>query len=1162
MDVELQEEDAKIPPFTPTQHLRDGFLSFTEFLLRNVEEWSKPHPPWPPPPPPIAFSGSDRFIKGRLPHRTFVISASLSSLFDDGATSLLDACNHGDEHADHDYTLARTQRMTCDATLSKLPYATRGDDHRAPTASTHCNTSIDVVSSDNAPKSDMNCMRFQADDSVQGRSSNGMVDVSACSTDNALEVNADCMPPKDSSSVFANEMADVATCNTDNLLAGDSQCAQESGLPNTQPNSLHCTMELDGSVYVPDNASEEVCLPLSENSLETLVEGGNVVTGTPVDAVVGHSLLLECESRLPPSILTGDVAKLSLSSPSKSPSCNNFTGGTGGVPELSLSFTTKSHNDNNLIGDMGGASDLSLLSRTKSHNDNILTGNADGVAEVSLPSQMKTCSVNTVTSDADGLSQLSLLSPRKSGNANNLTCDADGLAELSLPPSTKSHNVKILQNTVMEAPLRQDEQVDDDLEEGELSERLPVHECLETVEDGKAIGEAEMQERHPLDATGLEPKSLESTTDDEMNQPISLFISRYRTRSSVNPSTRKLLTLHTNRDLKKERKTGNKRKIEDQELVLKEIIGADMAVTGKSRHGKSVPKGSCKVARTCARGLNDYNGRGILGVGKVSIGAKVDTSEAEEVVQKKYGDFTATQAGRDQVMGTPTVVSSEREGGASHTHSEQNDLVESEHFVTPKKHKACLPMVVEGDLSTIDAGNDQKFSQAEVASKKSKGGVSEETKKKTKARKKSKRGGSEERRKKRQEIKHRKWDERQGKLSVKPCVDKQKEKKACHFYVRGKCDKGVSCIFSHDITPITKSEICKYFINSCCLKGDDCPYSHALSTFPCKYFHIRGKCVDADSCRFSHQPISEEAKQKLLTKIEQEQQVREEKKVTISGLGRKHAVSPHDLELFPLGIKHTKKTPLKGKDTAASKISSVDTTGAGSTHNISEISMLISAKKAASKFTRDPTGPSADKSSEKSQSIRRESGGLLAVSSNATMTQERKAKVDVFLQSQLNNSYLMRKSKLGVGSENLGGCYTLLNQPRALSMGQTSLLKAPNMSPSNDMNAKAMGLLQFSEDLSQPVPKFKPTICMDIVHNSDLSVDQQKSDSNGKSIGIDASVSRPSVLGPSLLDILSMSQRATVPNESASTSGLLSTIINAAPKRSTANVILDRILKG
>lgn len=316
------------------------------------------------------------------------------------------------------------------------------------------------------------------------------------------------------------------------------------------------------------------------------------------------------------------------------------------------------------------------------------------------------------------------------------------------------------------------------------------------------------------------------------------------------------------------------------------------------------------------------------------------------------------------------------------------------------------------------------------------------------------------------------------------------------------------------------------------------------------------------------QPISEEAKQKLLTKIEQEQQVREEKKVTISGLGRKHAVSPHDLELFPLGIKHTKKTPLKGKDTAANKISSVDTTGAGSTHNnISEISMLISAKKAASKFTRDPTGPSADKSSEKSttptsQSIRRESGGLLAVSSNPTMTQERKAKVDVFLQSQLNNSYLIRKSKLGVGSENLGGCYTLLNQPRALSMGQTSLLKAPNMSPSNDMNAKAMGLLQFSEDHSQPVPKFKPTICMDTVHNSDLSVDQQKSDSNGKSIGIDASVSRPSVLGPSLLDILSMSQRATVPNESASTSGLLSTIINAAPKRSTANVILDRILKG
>ena len=48
-------------------------------------------------------------------------------------------------------------------------------------------------------------------------------------------------------------------------------------------------------------------------------------------------------------------------------------------------------------------------------------------------------------------------------------------------------------------------------------------------------------------------------------------------------------------------------------------------------------------------------------------------------------------------------------------------------------------------------------------------------------------------------------------------------------------------------------QMCKYFKNNCCLKGEDCLFSHALSTFPCKFFHTRGHCLDMESCRFSHE---------------------------------------------------------------------------------------------------------------------------------------------------------------------------------------------------------------------------------------------------------------------------------------------------------------------
>lgn len=486
-------------------------------------------------------------------------------------------------------------------------------------------------------------------------------------------------------------------------------------------------------------------------------------------------------------------------------------------------------------------------------------------------------------------------------------------------------------------------------------------------------------------------------------------------------------------------------------------------------------------------------------------------------------------------------------------------------------------MVMEEMFSIVDTGNNHNVSQAEAVKTKPKRLCSAKKKLKKKVKK------------------HRKaYEKRLGKMVVKLRPDKPKEKKRCHYYDRGRCGKGLSCPFSHDFTPITKSEVCKYLINHCCLKGDDCPYSHALSTFPCKHFHIRGKCMDADSCRFSHEPISEEAKQKLLEKIEQERQAREGNyamdRSSFERIHPKHPVLPSDLELFPLGCKHGKRTPLKFTDAAASKILCLDKTGTGSmSNNIREIPMLVEAKTTASTFVGgetgvstansgvnksmlhssllDPTGFLADKSSATHTTNCVASETRLPLvqtkgfSKDATMTQERKTKVNLFLQEQLNTSHSITKSKLGMGSERTGGCFALLNQPRAMSMGQTSLLKVPNTHEPRDRNAKGMmGSLHASVDHSHLAPTFKPLVCAGHKPRSNFSVDQGSVFS--ESVGMKSSAPNPSVLGPSLLDLVSAPQRAMFPKGTmASTSGLLSPTVNTTSKRSTACAFLDRFLK-
>ncbi|CAO2820750.1 unnamed protein product [Amaranthus hypochondriacus] len=80
----------------------------------------------------------------------------------------------------------------------------------------------------------------------------------------------------------------------------------------------------------------------------------------------------------------------------------------------------------------------------------------------------------------------------------------------------------------------------------------------------------------------------------------------------------------------------------------------------------------------------------------------------------------------------------------------------------------------------------------------------------------------------------------------------------CRHYLKGRCQEGVKCKFSHDVIPLTKSQPCCHFARNGCMKGDECPYDHQLSKYPCNNYVSTGFCVRGDSCLFSHKGSSSE----------------------------------------------------------------------------------------------------------------------------------------------------------------------------------------------------------------------------------------------------------------------------------------------------------------
>lgn len=156
----------------------------------------------------------------------------------------------------------------------------------------------------------------------------------------------------------------------------------------------------------------------------------------------------------------------------------------------------------------------------------------------------------------------------------------------------------------------------------------------------------------------------------------------------------------------------------------------------------------------------------------------------------------------------------------------------------------AVPGEISGENATGNQGTlSTKKKDAVVREKRKRGPLTEEKK---------------EKKKKKKRIKRAETNKRLGvkRLKIQPIL-KPKTVTYCRHYLRGRCQEGEKCKFSHDTTPLTKSKPCCHFARNSCMKGDDCPYDHDLSKYPCNNFSAKGSCSRGTDCRFSHevQPV-------------------------------------------------------------------------------------------------------------------------------------------------------------------------------------------------------------------------------------------------------------------------------------------------------------------
>ncbi|KAG9129475.1 hypothetical protein Leryth_013061 [Lithospermum erythrorhizon] len=96
-------------------------------------------------------------------------------------------------------------------------------------------------------------------------------------------------------------------------------------------------------------------------------------------------------------------------------------------------------------------------------------------------------------------------------------------------------------------------------------------------------------------------------------------------------------------------------------------------------------------------------------------------------------------------------------------------------------------------------------------------------------------------------------------LKIQPMV-KPKAVSYCRHYLKGRCQEGEKCKFSHDTVPLTKSTACCHFARHSCMKGEDCPFDHQLSKYPCNNIASKGFCSRGADCLFSHEIPAKDAR--------------------------------------------------------------------------------------------------------------------------------------------------------------------------------------------------------------------------------------------------------------------------------------------------------------
>ena len=76
----------------------------------------------------------------------------------------------------------------------------------------------------------------------------------------------------------------------------------------------------------------------------------------------------------------------------------------------------------------------------------------------------------------------------------------------------------------------------------------------------------------------------------------------------------------------------------------------------------------------------------------------------------------------------------------------------------------------------------------------------------------------------------------------------------CRYFIEGKCTKGDDCKYFDDPPKVEfRRELCKFYLHGVCSKKGNCTYMHG--NYPCKYYHIGGRCYLGESCRLSHESL-------------------------------------------------------------------------------------------------------------------------------------------------------------------------------------------------------------------------------------------------------------------------------------------------------------------